>query len=102
MLVLRTVASEPAHGYAIGQRLGEMSEQRLAVPQGSLYPALHRLEDQGMLKAAWGLTSTKREAKFYRITPKGLKQLHAEVSQWQELNTAVQLILAGLIPPATT
>jgi len=98
MLVLRAVADEPAHGYAIAQRLNTMSEQRLTVPQGSLYPSLHRLEDQGMLKSAWGITATGREAKFYRITPKGLKQLQAEVSQWQQLATAVHLILGGPRP----
>jgi transcriptional regulator len=93
MLVMRAVADEALHGYALAQRLKLVSGGRLSVPQGSLYPALHRLENQGMLKAAWRDTDTGREAKFYRLTPKGRRHLEREVAEWRELSLAIGLIL---------
>jgi transcriptional regulator len=93
MLVMRAVADEALHGYALVQRLKLMSGGRLSVPQGSLYPALHRLENQGLLRAHWAATATGREAKFYRLSAKGRRQLDAAVAEWQELSTAVALIL---------
>lgn len=93
MLVMRAVADEPLHGYAIVQRLRLISGERLQVPQGSLYPALHRLENQGVLKGEWALTPSGREAKFYRLTAKGKKRLEAEVSGWHELSMAIALVL---------
>jgi len=97
MLVMRAVADEPLHGYALVHRLKLISGGRLMVPQGSLYPALHRLENQGMLKAEWRDTASGREAKFYRLTAKGKKRLDAEVAEWKELSTAIALVL-GLAP----
>ena len=81
MLVLRAVADEALHGYALVHRLKLISGGRLDVPQGSLYPALHRLENQGALKAEWRVTDTGREAKFYKLTTKGRRRLDAEVRE---------------------
>ena len=93
MLVMRAVADEPLHGYALVHRLKLISGGRLDVPQGSLYPALHRLENRGMLKAEWQQTTSGREAKVYRLTAKGRKQLEAEVREWKELSAAIALII---------
>jgi transcriptional regulator len=93
MLVMRAVADEPLHGYALVHRLKLISGGRLNVPQGSLYPALHRLENQGVLKAEWHDTPSGREAKFYRLTAKGRKRLASEVADWKELSIAIALAL---------
>ena len=93
MLILKAVAPEPLHGYAVAQRLRLLSRERLQIPQGSLYPALHRLENRGFLKGEWADTPTGREAKFYRLTPKGRRQLAAEVSQWHDLAATIALVL---------
>jgi transcriptional regulator len=93
MLVMRAVADEALHGYALVHRLNLISVGRLNVPQGSLYPALHRLENQGMLKAEWRDTASGREAKFYHLTAKGRRHLDAEVAEWKELSKAISLVL---------
>jgi PadR family transcriptional regulator PadR len=93
MLILKVVAAGPIHGYAISQRIQQISKDFFQVPQGSLYPALHRLEEQDWLEAQWKDTSTGREAKFYALTRKGRKQLETEVSNWERLSDAVALIL---------
>ena len=93
MLVLKVVALGPIHGYAIAQRVQQISRDFFQLQQGSLYPALHRLEDRGWLKAEWKATDTGREAKFYALTPTGRKQLDAEVRSWEQLTDAVALIL---------
>ena len=93
MLVMRAVADEALHGYALVHRLRLISGDRLHIPQGSLYPALHRLENQGMLKSSWGPTSTGRDAKFYKLTAKGRKRLESEVADWKELSTAIAMVL---------
>jgi transcriptional regulator len=87
------VALGPIHGYAIGQRLQQVSRDVVQVPQGSLYPALHRLENRGLLTADWDDTETGREAKFYRLTRKGRAQLGTESASWQRLTEAIGLIL---------
>ncbi len=92
-LILKVVGLGPIHGYAIAQRLQQVSRDVVQVPQGSLYPALHRLENRGFLAADWNETETGREAKFYRLTPKGRKQLETEAAGWQRLTEAVGLIL---------
>jgi transcriptional regulator len=94
MLLMRAVSDEALHGYALVHRLNIISGGRLSVPQGSLYPALHRLENQGMLKSTWGETDTGREAKFYRLTAKGKKRLDSEMAEWRELSIAISLILS--------
>jgi len=93
LLILKIVALGPVHGYAIAQRLQQVSRDVVQVPQGSLYPALHRLEYRGLLEADWKETETGREAKFYRLTRKGRAQLEAEAASWQRLTEAVGLIL---------
>jgi PadR family transcriptional regulator, regulatory protein PadR len=93
MLILKIVALGPSHGYAISQRIQQISRDFFQIPQGSLYPALHRLEERGWLEAEWRDTETGREAKFYRLTKKGWKQLDAEISGWKQTAEAVSLIL---------
>lgn len=93
LLVLQIVALGPIHGYAIAQRLQQVSREVLQVQQGTLYPALHRLENKGFLKAEWKESETKREAKFYRLSPKGRKQLDAETAKWTRLMEVVTLVL---------
>ncbi|OLE47280.1 MAG: PadR family transcriptional regulator, partial [Acidobacteria bacterium 13_1_20CM_3_58_11] len=82
LLMLKVIALGPVHGYAIAQRLEQVSRGVVQVPEGSLYPALHRLENRGLLAADWKETETGREAKFYRLTRKGLKQLETETADW--------------------
>lgn len=93
LLILKVVALGPIHGYAIAQRLEQVSREMVQVPQGSLYPALHRLENRGFLAAEWNATETGREAKFYRLTRKGRTQLEAETASWQKLSEIVALVL---------
>jgi len=92
MLILQTLSLGPAHGYAIAQRIQQVSREAVQVNQGSLYPALHRLEQKRWLKAAWRQSETGRDAKFYAITRAGQKQLAAEKETWDRLAAAVQLI----------
>jgi PadR family transcriptional regulator, regulatory protein PadR len=93
MLILQVVATGPVHGYAIAQRLQQMSRDILQVQQGSLYPALHRLEGRGWLSATWNTTETGREAKFYSLTRAGRKQLEAERAGWERMSQAISLVL---------
>ncbi len=92
MLILQILSLEPAHGYGIAQRLQQVSREAVQVNQGSLYPALHRLEQKGWLKAEWRQSETGREAKFYSPTRAGEKQLAVEKESWNRLTTAVRLI----------
>ena len=92
MLILQTLSLGPAHGYAIAQRIQQVSREAVQVNQGSLYPALHRLEQKRWLKAAWRQSETGRDAKFYAITRAGQKQLATEKETWDRLAAAVQLI----------
>ena len=93
LLILRVVAPGPVHGYAIAQRIQLISNQLLQIQQGSLYPALHRLENKKFLVAEWGSTETNREAKFYRLTAKGRTQLKTETDNWKQLTEVVAMIL---------
>src|ERR1700732_2698771 len=93
MLILKVVAFGPIHGYAISQRIQQISRDFFQVPEGSLYPALHRLEDRGWLQAKWEETDSGREAKFYTLTRAGRKQLGTEMVNWERLSEAVALIL---------
>jgi PadR family transcriptional regulator, regulatory protein PadR len=92
LLVLQILSLEPAHGYGIAQRLEQISQSVIQVNQGSLYPALHRLEQKGWLKAEWKQSETGREAKFYSLTTSGKRQLAVEKNSWARLSGAVQLI----------
>jgi transcriptional regulator len=93
MLILKIVALGPIHGYGIAQRIRQISKEVLRVQQGSLYPALHRLEKRGWLRAEWGEAETGREAKFYALTRVGRRQLEAEEANWDRLSAAVAMIL---------
>ena len=93
LLILKIAAVGPVHGYAIGQRLQQVSRDVVQVPQGSLYPALHRLENRGLLAADWKETETGREAKFYRLTRKGRERLESDTASWHRLADAIGLIL---------
>jgi transcriptional regulator len=94
LLILKVLANGPLHGYAIAQRLQQVSRDVVQVQQGSLYPALHRLEKRGFLVAEWKTSETGRDAKFYCLTPKGRGQLETETADWRRLTEAVGLILA--------
>lgn len=93
LLVLRAVSWGPLHGYAIGSWIRRTSEEILKIEEGALYPALHRLEKGGWLDSEWGLTDTGRQAKFYRLTSAGRRQLRAETARWTEHATAVKSVL---------
>ena len=93
LLILKVIGLGPLHGYAIAQRLEQISRGVVDVPQGSLYPALHRLENRGLLEAEWKDSETGRQAKFYRLTRRGRTQLEAETASWKRLADAVGLIL---------
>jgi transcriptional regulator len=93
LLILQVTALGPVHGYAIAQRLNQISREALQVQQGSLYPALHRLEKRGWLRADWRTTDSGREAKFYALTAAGRKRLEVERTEWSRLTAAVALVL---------
>ena len=95
LLILQTLRLEPMHGWAIAQRIQQVSNDLLRVQQGSLYPALHRLEHQGWIRSKWGSSEQKRRAKFYALTPAGRRQLEAETSKWERLSAGVDLVLAN-------
>ena len=93
LLILKTVALEPQHGWAISERIQQISSEVLRIQQGSLYPALHRLERRGWIKAKWGTSENNRRAKYYELTKSGRKQLEAEESAWRKLIAAVGQVL---------
>ena len=93
LLIMRTIALEPMHGWAIAQRIQQVSDDLLRVQQGSLYPALHRLEHQGWITAEWGASENNRRARFYTLTKAGRKQLATEVAKWARLSAGVNLLL---------
>ena len=93
LLILKTVALEPMHGWGISQRIQQVSCDVLQVQQGSLYPALHRLEQQGWITSEWGASENNRRARYYSLTRTGRKQLEREEANWQRLSAAVQLVL---------
>ena len=96
LLILKTLALEPMHGWGISQRIQQMSKEVLQVQQGSLYPALHRLEQRGWIDAEWGDSDNNRKAKFYRLTRAGRKQLEVETSNWVRLSAAVRQIVESV------
>ncbi|HEX8984904.1 MAG TPA: PadR family transcriptional regulator [Bryobacteraceae bacterium] len=95
LLILRTLLPGPQHGWAISERIQQISQDVLQVNQGSLYPALHRLEHQGWIKAEWGVSELGRRARFYRLTPAGRKQLEAETEAWGRMSAAIGRVLEG-------
>ena len=94
LLILKTLVGGPMHGWGISLRIQQVSQEVLQVNQGSLYPALHRLEQQGLLAAEWGNSENNRQAKFYELTKRGRKQLADETRNWERLSAAVARVLA--------
>ena len=101
LLILQTLATGPMHGWGVAQRIQQVSKDVLQIGQGSLYPALYRLEYKGWIRSDWGNSENKRRAKFYSLTRAGKKQLEAELEDWDRLSTAVALVL-GRIPEASS
>jgi transcriptional regulator len=93
LLILRTLALQPMHGWGIAQRIRQVSKEVLQVHQSALYPALHRLEQQGWIRAKWGESENNRRAKYYSLTPDGTKYLRQEQAQWKRLSSAIGLVL---------
>jgi PadR family transcriptional regulator PadR len=96
LLMLKTLALQPMHGWGIAQRIRQVSKEVVQVNQGALYPALHRLEQQGWIRAKWGESENNRRAKFYSLTPDGAKYLRQEQAQWKRLSLAIELVLDAL------
>jgi transcriptional regulator len=95
MLILKALQHEPMHGFGISVRIRQMSDEVLQVEQGSLYPALYRLEDKGWIKAEWGTSENNRRARFYSLTAAGRKQLNTETENWARVSAAINLVLKG-------
>jgi transcriptional regulator len=93
LLILKTISLEPKHGWAIAKRIQQVSRETLQIQQGSLYPALHRLEQQGWIQSEWRATETGRMAKFYSLTRPGRRQLEKELATWTRLSTAINLVV---------
>jgi PadR family transcriptional regulator PadR len=93
LLIMKTISLEPKHGWAIAKRIQQVSGEVLQVQQGSLYPALHRLEQQGWIKAKWAESEMGRQAKFYSLTAAGRKQLEAETANWNRLSQAINVVI---------
>ncbi len=96
MLILKTISLEPKHGWAIAKRIQQISNEVLQVQQGSLYPALHRLEQQGWIEAQWAESETGRQAKFYSLTSDGRSQLEKEKESWSRLSSAINLVVESV------
>ena len=96
LLILKTLALEPRHGWAISERLAQISGAALTIRQGSLYPALHRLESRGLIKASWGTSENNRRAKYYELTKRGRARLEIEISAWRKLSDVVAQVLEGV------
>ncbi|MGV3517920.1 PadR family transcriptional regulator [Luteitalea sp.] len=93
LLILRVLQHEPMHGWAIGNRIRQLSDEVLQVQQGSLYPALHKLEEQGWIEATWGESENRRRAKFYTLTAAGRRRVTEETAHWQRLSAAIALVV---------
>jgi PadR family transcriptional regulator, regulatory protein PadR len=93
LLILRVLALEPLHGWAIAQRIRQMSSEQLRVGQSALYPALHKLEQQGWIEAEWALSENNRRAKYYKLTASGRKALKVEMAEWERLSAAISLVV---------
>jgi len=100
MLILKTLLPEPMHGWAIAKRIEQVSNEALQVSQGALYPALHRLEQQGWVRSDWKVAESGRDAKFYSLTKAGRAQLQKELEQWERLSNAVELVIRMAAEPS--
>jgi PadR family transcriptional regulator PadR len=96
LLILKAISLGPLHGYAVLLRIEQISGDQLRIQQGSLYPALYRLEHQGLIESEWGESENKRKAKFYRLTVAGRRRLKEEVAYWQQLSTAIAMVISAL------
>lgn len=96
LLILKTLSNEPMHGYRIAARIQELSGEVLRIEEGSLYPALYRLENKGVIRSEWGVTDSNRRAKFYRLTRKGRTELESETESWERLSRAVARVLKAI------
>jgi transcriptional regulator len=96
LLILKTLSREPLHGYGIAARIQELSDEVLRIEEGSLYPALYRLEQKGVIQSEWGITDNNRKAKFYKLTRKGRNELEAESESWERLSRAVARVLKAI------
>src|SRR5829696_6322118 len=96
LLILKSLAHGPMHGYGVGQRIAQLADDMLKVEEGSLYPALHRLEDRGLVSSEWGVSENNRRARFYRLTPRGRKRLGSEQESWRRFVFAVDKILQSI------
>jgi PadR family transcriptional regulator PadR len=94
LLILKTIALQPMHGWAISQRIKQVSSDVLKINQNALYPALHRLEEQGWLRSEWGESENNRKAKYYALTKPGRKRLEEEVAQWRRLSSAIEVVVS--------
>ena len=94
LLILKTIAPQPIHGWAIAQRIKQVSNDVLKINQNALYPALHRLEEQGWLRSEWGESESNRRAKYYSLTKAGRKRLEDEVAQWRRLSSAIEVVVS--------
>lgn len=99
LLILKALQHEPMHGFGVAGRIAQMSRDMLNVEQGSLYPALYRLEEQGWINSEWGVSDNNRKAKFYSLTPAGRSQLEVEEQSWARLSTAINLVLGSTQTP---
>jgi transcriptional regulator len=96
LLILKTLSSGPMHGYRIASRIRDLSEEVLRIEEGSLYPALYRMEQKGLIESEWGLTDNNRQAKFYKLTRKGRREMDEESDSWKRLSTAVSRVLKAI------
>ena len=96
LLILKTLSSEPMHGYRIAARIKQLSDEVLRIEEGSLYPALYRLEQKGLIQSEWGMTDNNRKAKFYKLTRRGRSELDAETESWQRLSRAVARVIRAI------
>ena len=100
LLILKTLSWGPMHGYAIARWIQDTTDDALRVEEGSLYPALHRLEDKGAVEATWGVSENKRQAKFYALTPRGRQSLRAEIDDWTRFAAAIAKVISATRQPA--
>ena len=100
VLILQTLSWGPAHGYAVASWIEQVTDDALRIEEGSLYPALHRLENRGLIESEWGTSENNRRAKYYRLTPEGRRQLRAETSSWTRFSDAVGKVLGATTAPA--
>lgn len=96
LLVLKTLSSGPMHGYRIASKIRDLSDEVLRIEEGSLYPALYRMEQKGLIESEWGLTDNNRQAKFYKLTRKGRREMEDEAESWKRLSTAVARVLKAI------